>query len=337
MRAALNSYPPETPTGLGTMARDFLALMPFKKLFQRHRIHLQSAVGWNDPGLPEVHASLEDVEAVVALERPMPSHLFREAKAAGKRTVLVVMHEWIDHHSPWLPYTDLFVAPNAICYRKLVAIGLESRTKLLHLPLDLSRLPFTLRTKADRFVFSNGWGGCAERKGWPEMRDALLRMDKVTRGRFRVQSQVKLANVPNDLNTSAGPTATVLEMYDYQDVAIVPSRLEGFGYSVFEPMAMGLPVMTTDAEPMRDAVVEAYESLSFPCLLTAYKEDIVMKRVLGSLVEHRPCCPSALVKCVENMHEYGPVTLLSYLGRQWIERHMGQTAVDKLWEAITSC
>ena len=47
------------------------------------------------------------------------------------------------------------------------------------------------------------------------------------------------------------------DLYSEVDVAVAPSRFEGLGYGVLEPLVFGVPVLTTDTPPMREYVRSA--------------------------------------------------------------------------------
>lgn len=328
MRVALNCYPPSTPTGLGTLCRTLSKLLSFSgKLYTPH----PKFGGVGEACHPD------DVDCVVAIERPMPAGLFSSCKATGKRTVLIVMHEWLNEGCEWIPYTDTFIAPNDYCERKLLYELKIPQSKVVrcNLPLDLVSLPFQERVKADTFVFSNGWGGTHDRKGWPEMAQALELLSPEVRKRVKLNSQTGLPGQwTKSLDLSTMLASNTQEIYSGIDVAVAPSRCEGLGLGILEPMVLGLPVLVTDAAPMNEYVLAAYKELTSLSLLPVSHTRTV--HIWNHPVEQSFCCPKELASRLSTLSlDLGIGRTLSHRGRQWIEREMGESAVRELWRVIT--
>ncbi len=266
-KVALNCYPKHTPTGLGTLCRHMLRVWP-------EMTHVEWPHPKFDRWVPqmlsaEAQAAFDEADVVVALERPMPGDLFARAKRAGKRTVLVVMHEWLNAKCEWLPHVDLFVCPNRVAVEKVTGLMAHVPDFMQKVilkampPLDLPELPHTPRSKIEWFVYSDGWGGTHGRKGWPEMTKALSKLDLPMQRRVTVCSQRE----PQQLGVVTMRAPSSQAIYSGIDCAVVPSRCEGLGLAVLEPMALGVPVLVTDAEPMNEYIKAAQDDLAAQCLM----------------------------------------------------------------------
>ena len=84
-------------------------------------------------------------------------------------------------------------------------------------PIEIEPFPFTLRTQARRFLHVMGYGAAYNRRQL----------------------------FPNRANVYTG-----------FDVLIQPSSYEGFGLPILEAQACGMPVITTDAQPMSEHILD---------------------------------------------------------------------------------
>lgn len=60
------------------------------------------------------------------------------------------------------------------------------------------------------------------------------------------------------------PTAAYLRLFADADVLLAPSRWEGLGVPLFEATAHGLPVITNDAPPMNELVLDGVNGVLIP-------------------------------------------------------------------------
>lgn len=188
-------------------------------------------------------------DVVLTWEGPPRSEFTDVWRRAGVRWINVV-------HWDWFPGIDALkgaelIAPNEMCQRGLQdRYGLSST--VLPVPVDIPKFPFVRRLKAVRFGMAYGAGGFHDRRclgetlaAWRLIKDAPI---------LTISTQGK---APQFVPTPATQLREKnlwdpAEVYADWDIAIQPSRFEGVGLSLLEAQACGLPVLTLDAEPMRE-------------------------------------------------------------------------------------
>jgi len=276
-----------------------------------------------------VDTFLDGVDVVVCAERPFPDDLFDRARARGVKTVLLVNPEWRLGES-WSE-ADVVIARTSVCHRVVQQVTGRRDVQLIPCPLDVEQLPFTHVLRADWGLYSHGWGGVHDRKGWPTIR-ALLNVAPTAPIAVRSQRELPDSPVPiypavaspADLYRSDGDVSA--------DIAIQPSRFEGVGLAILEAMACGLPVLTTDAAPMNEYVRAAYGDLAHYALLAVERVELVPMWTPwpSHLVE-----PATVAEAMAKLQaEPDVVAELSMRGRTYVVAHHGQPAWDALQEAV---
>lgn len=263
VRAGLFGY--VCPTGLGYENRRMWSALPFDRwlVWSHGKLGTRGIGSYRkDPRVTKWDGTeaafrfwLRGLDVLVCAERPGADGDFELARDAGVRTVLLVNAEWTRARLRYVQAADVLIArtEHAVEHLRSLRPPPPGRVVLARCPLILRELPFRRRRRAERFVYTDGWGGVAERKGWPVVRDAWARLPRNLQ--FQVYSQRRNRLPGRDPRRQIdGPVATPSALYAGADVAVQPSRFEGIGLSILEAMACGLPVMTTDAGPMREPV-----------------------------------------------------------------------------------
>jgi glycosyltransferase involved in cell wall biosynthesis len=177
----------------------------------------------------------------------------------GVRWVCVAHYDWFAPKQLTAWKTARIIVPfNLAGVGLRMLYGLESTT--LQVPVDLERLPFKERRKAERFVTVYGHGGPGDRRAILQIMDAWRMMGPeapplVVRSQKPVK-ELEGFRLPDNVKFHFGNVMKASDLYANADVAILPSKYEGVGLSLIEAQACGLPVITTDMEPMRSIAPE---------------------------------------------------------------------------------
>lgn len=267
------------------------------------------------------------VDVVLCPERPLPGDLFARARRAGKRTVLLVNAEWCLPHLPDAATVDLYIArtrQGLACVRAWA----PERVVCLPAPLDLVELPYRRRDRAERFLWAGGWGGVANRKGWPAVKEALA-LDHGLPLELRAQAELDTAGLPAGVEV-LGSVGTPAELYQAADVAVVPSRWEGCGLQALEALACGLPVLVPAGPPLAEYVLDAFGDSAAPFILPAAQNSV---ELWGRPWPAWDVDPAALARQVRALQGRS-IAALSQRARDYVERVHGPRAWRALWAAV---
>jgi glycosyltransferase involved in cell wall biosynthesis len=132
------------------------------------------------------------------------------------------------------------------------AYGLDST--LLQVPVDLERIPYRHRSRAERFVTVYGHGGPFDRRAIREIVQAWASLG-IEAPPLEVLAQKPIKELeglelPPSVKIRVGNLPKPSELYQNADVAVLTSKYEGVGLSLIEAQAAGLPVIATDMDPM---------------------------------------------------------------------------------------
>jgi len=212
-------------------------------------------------------AFLDGLSAVVFVERPFLRgwDLVAEARAAGVITCCMPMMEALPPPwaAPWVREVDVMWATTRWCARRLrdLAVRAEARgyscrwrDAILpaHWGVNLARFPFRERARCDAFVFCNGYGGRDQRKGSAVVAEAA-RLAPDVRILFRSQ-RAGLPRLPPNVTVLETETDERAALYAEGGILVAPSRWEGLGLQLYEAQASGMPLITSDAHPMVEAM-----------------------------------------------------------------------------------
>jgi glycosyltransferase involved in cell wall biosynthesis len=251
-------------TGLGRMAADIRAILGLGRHLvipsERLANHDLKGVGelWLRPDAAEeeVRSRLEGLKGLIFLEQHgWHPRLLPLAREMGVATVCVPMWEWFkgtDHQ--WAGF-DLFVCPTHFTEKILGSYGWKN-TVVLPWTLRLDRFrPRRVEGPGLHFIHNAGLVDHDDRKGTRDTIQAFKRVKRPDiRLLVRMQKPAPLPELDGRIEVRVGNLPDPAELYWEGDAAVQPSKMEGLGFMVIEPVCCGLPVITTDYPPMNEFV-----------------------------------------------------------------------------------
>jgi glycosyltransferase involved in cell wall biosynthesis len=251
-------------TGLGRQATDLRAVLDLGYRLVVPSKHLEGLPLTEpneislDPNYPDekVRSILASLEGIIFPEcnRWHPRLLFL-AKELRVKTVCVPNWEWFDGNDEQWRACDLLVCHSQFTERIVHKYGWRN-TVCIPATLDLSKFPKrSVSGPARTFIHNAGLVNEDDRKG---TRDTILAFRKVKRNDIslvvRMQKEVPLPDLDERIKVQVGNLANPKELYETGDVAVQPSKLEGVGFMILEPLCSGMPVVTLDYPPMNEYV-----------------------------------------------------------------------------------
>lgn len=251
-------------TGFGRQAQDLRSVVGVGKqlVIPSERLTDHPLIGPDevllDPLYPDdkVKDLLFGLEGIIFSERPSwHPRLLPLARALGVRTVCLPNWEWFNGDDPLWKHCDLFICLSDFALRTVMSYGFSNAVSVLP-AIDLSRFPCRrISGPARLFIHNAGLVDHDDRKG---TRDTIKAFMKVKlpdiRLIVRMQKEVPLPSTDSRIEIQIGNLANPSDLYAIGDVAVQPSKMEGIGYMVIEPLLSGMPVITLDYPPMNEYV-----------------------------------------------------------------------------------
>jgi hypothetical protein len=255
--------------------------------------------------------------------------LFETMKHLGKRLVLIPNWEWFDATDPSYGLVDLFVVHSQHALVFLNSVG-YTNVVMLPPPIDLSLLPQRqIESRPTHFIHNAGIIDLSDRKGtfptlqaWAKKRRSSARLVV-----HYQKSDLRIPKIASDQNIviRVGSTSAPGDLYVSGHCAIQPSRLEGLGYMVLEPILAGIPTITTAVSPMNE-----WPKGTLLCKAAPSSEDsLPRRRGIGSALLH-DVDTGSLAALLEGLEECD----LSNLSKQALEfrRELAPQRVKAQWQ-----
>jgi glycosyltransferase involved in cell wall biosynthesis/GT2 family glycosyltransferase len=198
---------------------------------------------------------------------------------AGVKRIISFEHNVYDNVKTWKQFVidrvlqcwcTAVIAVSSAVRGSLIAHGISAyRIAVVPNGVDLSRFETPVRRSGDgsRFLFA---GRILEQKGLDVLLDALAKipgatLDVAGEGPLRaaLERQAKELGIQDRVHF-LGARDDVPELLSATDCFVFPSRWEGFGLSLLEAMAAGVPCIASDLPPVRGIVNDGEDALLVP-------------------------------------------------------------------------
>ena len=290
MKVALLSYTNQA-SGVGVLAHGLMKWLPADSFLsvrgakgQDHWITHQDNITAPRHPLFERFIRRHKPDVLLSVETMFDNgHYVHDTCAARRiRTATVIMHESYNHGRTRL---GLYICPTCIAYDR---VDVPNKA-YFEWPVEIEPFPFTLRTQARRFLHVMGYGAAHNRRQTREAVAGFLEAN--------IPDATLTVHCLQDWRAEYGrredPRVTYRrqlfpnrsDVYTGFDVLIQPSSYEGFGLPILEAQACGMPVITTDAAPMNEHILDV------EALVTVDKV---------TRLETRGACPTR-VNCDQNL------------------------------------
>jgi glycosyltransferase involved in cell wall biosynthesis len=203
-----------------------------------------------------LRAMLDKLEGIIFFESNYwHPQLLSMAKELGLKLVCAPNWEWFDGKDAQWRFCDLFVCYSRFTQKIVTSYGWH-KTAFIPAPLKLNDFPKRhISGPARLFIHNAGLVNEDDRKG---TRDTIIAFKRVKRKDIslivRMQKEVELPELDERIKIIVGNLKEPYDLYASGDVAIQPSKMEGVGFMVLEPLCAGMPVITLDYPPMNEYV-----------------------------------------------------------------------------------
>lgn len=233
-----------------------------------------------DPSVFKMWIETNKLDAVVFNEYNQWSddgeNLVQVAKDAGAKAYgYLVWEKWAGKDA-YKDY-DRLIAPTVSMERFFRTNKVRNFT-YIPFSIDFEEFPDMERNKNEKFTFFHpgGFGGVHNRKNTQVVLDAftLLERDDC---KLVITSQKKLDMASEQRENvqvidSELSREELIKLYQEADAVLLPSKWETVGLPILEAVAAGKPVITSNAPPMNEFIVEATNGYLIPCDMKRYPD-----------------------------------------------------------------
>ena len=243
-----------------------------------------------EPSEAVIRDFLKGLDVVFTVETPYNHDLYRIAHELGVKTVCQYNYEWLQHHQePTLPLPDIFLAPSTWHLGDMTKFG--NNTIYMHVPIDLKRFDFQLHSYGKKFLHIAGHRTFGDRNGTAILLEALPYIQSDVKIVIRTQDELPRPYTDSKLEIIREDVSDRRQLYNGEDVLILPRKYGGLSLQLNEALALGMPVIMPDIEPQSDFLPKEW-------LVEAYLKETTQIKVPIDVYE---CSPEALAKKIDEM------------------------------------
>lgn len=261
MKVAIMSYS-NTTSGVGVLAHGLMKWLPADSFLsirsskgQDHWIEQQTNITAPRPPLLETFLRRYKPDVLLSVETMFDNghYVFDTCTRRRIRTATILMHE---SYNPGRTQLGLYICPTCIAYDR---VDVPNKA-FFEFPIEIEPFPFTLRTQALHFLHVMGHGAMYNRRQTREAVAGFLDAN--------LPDTTLTVHCLQDWRAEYGrredPRVTYRrqlfparqDVYAGFDVLVQPSSYEGFGLPILEAQACGMPVISTDAQPMNEHILD---------------------------------------------------------------------------------
>ena len=196
-----------------------------------------------------------------------PVDLVKICQGYKVKTIGFLVLERLTHDQ--LKRYDRIIVPTISYARRLRQMRFRT-FNYVPMSIDLKEFEITEMAPNDKFTFFHpaGYGGVHERKNTKAVIEAFKRLDpEMYKLIISTQKDLKLGELPKNIELIEKDMSRkeLLKLYQLADVTVLPSRWETIGIPILESLASGTPVITTNAPPMNEFVVNTQNGYTVYC------------------------------------------------------------------------
>lgn len=226
------------------------------------------------------------LDVVLIIEYPFCWNYLKILKEKGIKIVYIPMLDSIGTSvlEKYKDFVDLWLCINKWSYNIIKSKGWKCC--YLPYPIDTDYFKFIQRGENKVLLHNAGYVGLKSRKGTDLVLRAFQKLKEIVDIKLIINSQVPLEKYGClwDVDLRVGEKPEIIDLYKEGDVYLAPSRFEGNGLTMYEAMACGFPVITTDAPPMNEVIEDKEFLIKVKNNLYFGEENVVYEPDLNDLI-----------------------------------------------------